>query len=131
MGGTVNVKSELGKGTTFSIILTAMVKIPTNDIKEPTLPELISLKSNISMRQNNINKQRLLIANDNLYLLLGYKELLKDYFLVDTAENGLQAVQIVCNHEPSYFQCIILDINMPIMNGYEACQRIDEYLNEN
>ena len=41
-----------------------------------------------------------------------------------TAENGLQAVQIVASHPQDYFKVILLDINMPIMDGYEACQRI-------
>lgn len=45
-----------------------------------------------------------------------------------TAENGLQAVQIVASHPKDYFSIIILDINMPIMNGYEACVRIDSYI---
>jgi CheY-like chemotaxis protein len=45
-----------------------------------------------------------------------------------TAENGLQAVQIVSSYPPDYFQAIILDLNMPIMDGYEACVLIDQSL---
>lgn len=42
-----------------------------------------------------------------------------------TAENGLQAVQLVSSNEADYFDAIILDINMPIMDGFEACLLID------
>ncbi len=44
------------------------------------------------------------------------------------AENGLKAVNIVKEQPRDYFHVIILDINMPIMDGFEACDRIYEYL---
>ncbi len=43
------------------------------------------------------------------------------------AENGYQALQIVTSNETDYFDVIILDINMPIMNGLEAIDRIRDY----
>jgi CheY-like chemotaxis protein len=48
-----------------------------------------------------------------------------------TAENGLQALQIVSSHDVQFFDAVILDINMPIMDGYEACNLISKYLDEN
>lgn len=45
-----------------------------------------------------------------------------------TAENGYQALQIVSNNPPDYFDAVILDINMPIMDGFEACLLIDQDL---
>lgn len=45
-----------------------------------------------------------------------------------TAENGLQALQFVSSNPPGYFDAIILDINMPIMDGFEACLMIDQDL---
>ena len=50
-------------------------------------------------------------------------------FKVQTAENGLQALQKIIAHPIDYYDAIILDINMPIMDGYEACTLIYDYLN--
>ena len=47
-----------------------------------------------------------------------------------TAENGLQAVQIVSSHPRDHFDAIILDINMPIMDGYEASLLISQYFKD-
>lgn len=44
------------------------------------------------------------------------------------AENGLQATQMVCSQSPDHFSVIILDINMPIMDGFQACNAIHDYL---
>ena len=52
------------------------------------------------------------------------------YFQVERAENGLQAVHIVSNKPRKYFDLIVLDINMPIMGGLEACERIYQYLSQ-
>ena len=46
------------------------------------------------------------------------------------AENGMQALQIVSDKPPNYFDLIVLDINMPIMGGLEACARIYNYLSQ-
>lgn len=40
----------------------------------------------------------------------------------------MQAVQLVTSQEPGHFSVILLDINMPIMGGLEACQRIGQHL---
>lgn len=41
----------------------------------------------------------------------------------------MMAVQIVTSHEIDYFDVIILDINMPIMDGFQACKQISQFIN--
>ena len=52
-------------------------------------------------------------------------EILNEYgFLVDTAENGAEAVKKVKNSAPGTYDLVLMDIQMPVMNGYEATEQI-------
>ena len=52
-------------------------------------------------------------------------EILNEYgFLVDTAENGAEAVEKVKNSEPGNYDLVLMDVQMPVMNGYEATKQI-------
>ena len=52
-------------------------------------------------------------------------EILKEYgFQVDTAENGAEAVEKVKNSQPGGYDLVLMDVQMPVMNGYEATRRI-------
>ena len=52
-------------------------------------------------------------------------ELLNEYgFQVDTAENGAEAVETVKNSAPGEYDLVLMDVQMPVMNGYEATERI-------
>ena len=51
-------------------------------------------------------------------------------FEVYTAQNGLEALEIVLDNSMDFFSAIILDINMPVMDGYEACNSIYDYLTQ-
>ena len=52
-------------------------------------------------------------------------EILKEYgFLVDTAENGAEAVEKVKNSTPGKYDLVLMDVQMPVMNGYEATRQI-------
>ena len=73
-------------------------------------------------------KYRLLFVNDDPFLLFTYSEQLKEDFIVEKAENGMQAVQMVCSQSQNYYDVIVLDINMPIMDGFEASKRIADHL---
>ena len=74
---------------------------------------------------------RCLIANDIEFVLISYQMVLKQYFVhVDGAENGIAALDHVQSHPIDYYDYIFLDINMPIMNGVEACAAISRYLRE-
>jgi len=55
---------------------------------------------------------------------MAYKEQLSEQFKVITAENGLQAVQMVYAQKSDYFQVILMDKNMPIMDGLTASTKI-------
>ena len=52
-------------------------------------------------------------------------EILSEYgFLVDTAENGAEAVEKVKNSKPGNYDLVLMDVQMPVMNGYEATKQI-------
>ena len=52
-------------------------------------------------------------------------EILNEYgFLVDTAENGADAVKKVKNSKPGKYDLVLMDVQMPVMNGYDATKQI-------
>ena len=52
-------------------------------------------------------------------------EILNEYgFLVDTAENGAEAVEKVKHSKPGNYDLVLMDVQMPVMNGYEATRQI-------
>lgn len=61
-------------------------------------------------------------------MLHAFSELLSEFFIVELASNGLEAFNKVQENPKSYYDAIILDINMPIMGGVEASNKIHAFL---
>lgn len=55
---------------------------------------------------------------------------MEDEFNVDIAENGLVAYELVKKKGRKYYKAIILDINMPIMDGIDACNQIYQFIRD-
>ena len=70
------------------------------------------------------NKQILLVEDNELNSEIAV-EILKEYgFQVDTAENGVEAVERIRNSTPGEYDLVLMDVQMPVMNGYEATRQI-------
>ena len=75
--------------------------------------------------------RRILLVEDNMMNREIATEYLQDFgLLVETAEDGKQACEILENSEPGYFDVVLMDIQMPIMNGYEATKAIRKFKNK-
>ena len=69
--------------------------------------------------------RRILLVEDNELNSEIAVEILKEYgFLVDTAENGAEAVEKIKNSTPEDYDLVLMDVQMPVMNGYEATRQI-------
>ena len=71
-----------------------------------------------------------MVANDDIFLLQMIEGTLEDDFQVEVAENGLQAFELVKKHGRAHYKAIVLDINMPIMDGIDSCNKIHSYLSQ-
>ncbi len=116
MNGEINVKSKLGEGTTFIINLTFDIA-KDYEKKEEIIEEK---KESLSITNNKI-----LVVDDNEINREILKALLEDlgYETIE-ASDGDEAVEIVKNAKLGDFSLILMDIQMPKMNGYEATKAI-------
>ncbi|MDT3390009.1 MAG: response regulator [bacterium] len=104
MNGTIDCRSEQGKGTTFTVTL---------DIPIADRPAEDFVLSHV----------KVLLADDDEILLDTAKDTLHSIGVeADTAKNGLEAVDMISG--PGDYQVIILDCKMPVMDGMEAARRI-------
>ena len=115
MGGEIRVESEYGKGSCFTITVFLMKKnrIGSEQKKDESLQEEdFSGMRVLLVEDNELNRQ---IAEEML-TILGPE--------VESAVNGREAVEMILNHPPLYYDLVFMDVQMPVMDGYEATERI-------
>ncbi|MDY6054113.1 MAG: ATP-binding protein [Anaerovibrio sp.] len=115
MGGTIDVWSEPGKGTKFTVSITHRIAQEL-DVKRDILAEydLTALQG-----------KRILLAEDNDLNAEIAMELLKEYGMqVERAEDGVVCIDMLSKAESGYYDMIIMDIQMPKMDGYRAANLI-------
>jgi CheY-like chemotaxis protein/two-component sensor histidine kinase len=117
MGGTIDVKTEQGKGTEFTI----HVEFALSD--EPDKSQ--ETQESIKKKAIDFSKVRLLLVEDNEINREIASLMLEDAgFMLEVAENGKIAVEKVASSELGYYQLVLMDVQMPVMNGYEATKAI-------
>jgi len=116
MGGTIQVSSEPDKGTEFVLQFTFKLQEQVQPEQQPSIEAAFA---------NDFSDKRLLLVEDNELNMEIAKELLCVVgFSVETAQNGQIAVEMVRNSTAGYYDAILMDIQMPVMNGYQASREI-------
>ncbi len=119
MGGDIRVESEPGKGSVFSF--SAVFGLQDSENREPlycVLPEHPQIRKNIR------NAKVLLVEDNDINRQVACELLSHAGLHVETANNGKEAVEAVSK---SHYEAIFMDIQMPVMDGYEAAGEIRKW----
>lgn len=115
MEGEIRIYSALGKGTEVVVDLPLTIGVPEGKREEPAKED----------RMQDLKEKRVLLAEDNEINTFVARRILEHQgILVDHAENGKEAVKAVRESPEGYYDAIIMDIRMPVMNGLEATTAI-------
>lgn len=116
MGGSIDVDSKIGEGTRFVVILPFRIAIK-EDIPSFEPKDSISIEG-----------MKILLVEDNELNMEIAESILSDYgATITTAVNGEEAVEKFTSNEPGTFDLILMDIMMPILDGYGATEQIRAY----
>ena len=113
MGGHITVRTEKGRGTEFTITL----GFPLAEPKEESC----------SGEEDEVSFEgmRALLVEDNMINMeIAQMLLSQEGFLIETAENGKTALEMTAASQPGYYDVILMDIQMPVMDGYAATKAI-------
>ena len=120
MGGTIEVESQKGVGTEFIIRLELRLQAEARVANEDGTKQHGHAEGVAEFAG-----KRLLLAEDNeLNREIACMLLSKYGFVIDTAENGQEAVDLVAASAPGYYDLVLMDIQMPVMDGHEATRKI-------
>ena len=122
MNGRIHVESKPGKGTKFTVEI-PLELASEEDICKKELPE------QTFMTDKNIGK-RILLAEDNELNAEIAMELLKEEgFLIDWVKDGQECFDKLEESDDGYYDLILMDIHMPILNGYDTTAKIRQMEN--
>ena len=127
MGGKITVESELGQGAEFTVKVVFLLQ----DTEE-TEGERNARSEEIELQMAEKEEQRILFAGKKILLVednnlnreIARKLLIAQGFIIDEAENGKEAVDKLTASHSGEYAVVLMDIQMPIMDGYEATRRI-------
>lgn len=131
MNGDIRVESEVNKGSTFTVTLFLVLsdkQVADADAEQE--PQTVSSGSEQSALADAVSEQRfaghhVLVVDDNELNREVASEILSMAGLsVETAQDGKEAVELFSASAPGTYEMIFLDIQMPVMNGYEAARAI-------
>ncbi|MCH5192829.1 MAG: response regulator [Oscillospiraceae bacterium] len=124
MGGTIEVFSEQGKGTEYVVTLYLRLREPDEQEMNVKAREEKSAAA-LPVAAPDVKGKRLLLVEDNeLNREIATEILSAAGLIVETACDGTEAVEIMQNAKPGYFNLILMDVQMPVMNGYDASKAI-------
>ena len=113
-GGTITVNSTEGEGSEFIVCLRFAVN-----------QESLSPETDNSLKTEPLSVKKILLVEDNVLNEEIARTILTDHdFIVDSAFNGSEAVSKVKNNIQNDYDLILMDIRMPVMDGYEAARTI-------
>ena len=119
MGGTIDVLTSPGNGTQIIIHLTFRLADP-EEVREKQSDEKQAATEEVDFSQT-----RLLLVEDNaINMEIAKMILTQKGFMIETAENGQIAVDMVTSSAPDYYDAILMDIQMPVLDGYAATKAI-------
>ena len=127
MGGTIGVKSRQGVGTTFTVILPFRLQ-EKEEYTDPMTGNIVSAaRGAAALPETDFTGKRVLLVEDNeLNREIASDMLAEQGLAVDEADDGTTAVQTLREKGPDAYDFILMDIQMPKMNGYEATKAIRE-----
>lgn len=114
LGGTIDIDSRVGEGSVFTVTLRLRIK-----------EQGASQPKKTAVKTPDDGKYKILLVEDNEINMEIESDILHDLgFSVDTAEDGSIAVDKMKKAAPGDYDLILMDIQMPVMNGWEATREI-------
>ena len=128
LGGQISVNSRQGEGTTFTVLLPFKVQDEAT-FTDPESGEVVSPGAGGETRTAEITfigKNALLVEDNDLNREIATEILEDEGIVVESADDGTTAVEKMKERGPEFYDFILMDIQMPQMNGYEATKAIRE-----